>query len=368
MLLRFTPILLTFVVCVMLIASCDNEVMPPVKGNLEHITYDPQPYEVIVPDSFPILEIPEDNPMTVEGVQLGRHLFYDPILSADSTVSCARCHKPELAFTDGLRRSVGINNSFGQRSSMSLINVGFYYNGLFWDGRAKTLEEQSLHPIENPKEQGSVLEDVVAKLKKHPEYSERFRKAFGITDTDMITADLLAKAIAQFERIIISGNSRYDQYLRKEIVLTDEEDLGHSMFFDFDDEYKDAECSHCHSYPLFTANTYHNNGLDSVGKDLSLFKDIGLGINGMVGDTGKFRVTTLRNIAITAPYMHDGRFNSLDEVMAHYDHGIQFAINRDAQVANLFISQEQQDAIVAFMHALTDTSYLQNPDVVSPFE
>lgn len=361
-------ILLLMAILATAISSCEDDVMPVVKGDLEDITYDPTPYVVEIPDGFPQLEVPDDNPMTLEGVKLGQHLFYDPILSADSTVSCARCHKPELAFTDGLRRSVGINNGFGTRSSMSLVNVGFYYNGLFWDGRVKTLEEQSLHPIENPVEQGNTLDKVVAALQARDDYSERFRKAFGIKDRKLINSDLIAKALAQYERIIVSGNSRYDRFLREEIALTDEEDLGRHMFFDFDDGLKDAECSHCHSYPLFTANTYHNNGLDSVGSNYALFKDIGLGINGMVGDTGKFRATTLRNIAITAPYMHDGRFNSLADVMNHYDHGIQHAVNLDPQVANLFITEEQKESIIAFMEALTDTSYLQNELVVSPFE
>jgi len=294
---------------VLALTSCEDDKITASK-DLIGIEYNPIPYIVDVPEDFPILEIPEDNPMTKEGVQLGRHLFYDPILSADSTVSCASCHLPELAFTDGLRRSVGIDGLEGNRSSMSLVNVGFYYSGLFWDGRVATLEEQSLHPIEDPVELGNDLNTLIEKLRAHSYYAPQFRKAFGIEDRGQINRTLIGKALAQWERIIVSGNSRYDQFERGEISLTDDEDLGHSMFFDFDDGLKDAECNHCHSVPLFTANTYHNNGLDSVGNDYTLFEDIGLGINGMVNDTGKFRTPTLRNIELTAPYMHDGRFNS----------------------------------------------------------
>lgn len=349
-----------------LVVGCnDDQIMP--SRDLENIPYAPSPYVVDVPEGFPILEIPEDNPMTLEGVELGRRLFYDPILSADSTISCASCHFPELAFTDGRKHSTGINGQVGHRSSMSLVNVGFYYSGLFWDGRVQTLEEQSLHPIEDPIEQGNDLDVLIEQLKAHEDYAPRFRKAFGIVDRSQINRKLIGKAIAQWERIIVSGNSRYDQYIRGEISLTDEEDLGHSMFFDFDDGFKDAECNHCHNVPLFTANTYHNNGLDSVGNDYTLFKDIGLGINGIENDTGRFRTPTLRNIALTAPYMHDGRFMSLDDVLSHYNSGIKPARNKDPLVSNLEISQESRDALLAFMESLTDTSYLEIPQVLSPF-
>ena len=335
--------------------------------DLEDIPYAPVAYVVDVPEDFPMLEMPEDNPMTQEGVELGRRLFYDPILSADSTISCASCHLPELAFTDGLKSSIGINGQETSRNSMSLVNVGFYYSGLFWDGRVMTLEEQSLHPIEDPIEQGNDLDVLIAKLRAHEDYAPRFRKAFGIVDRSQINRNLIGKALAQWERIIVSGNSRYDQFARGEILLEDDEDRGHSMFFDFDNGLKDAECNHCHNIPLFTANSYHNNGLDSVGNDYTLFADIGLGINGIVGDTGKFRTPTLRNIELTAPYMHDARFISLNDVMDHYNTGVKPARNKDPLVTNLNIPQEDKDALVAFMKTLTDTSYLEIPQVLSPF-
>ena len=349
-----------------LVACEEDQIMK--SRDLAGIAYDPQPYVVNVPENFPPLEIPEDNPMTQEGVELGRRLFYDPILSRDSTISCASCHFPELAFTDGVKFSVGIDGQLARRSSMSLVNIGFFYNGLFWDGRVQTLEEQSLHPIEDPLEQGFNLQALTERLRAHDDYPARFRKAFGIEDRSEINSTVIGKAIAQWERIIISGNSRFDQWQRGLISLEDEELVGRSLFFDLDDGFKDAECIHCHSGNLFTANTYHNNGLDSVGNDYSLFRDVGLGINGIVGDTGKFRATSLRNIELTGPYMHDGRIGTLEEVVEHYSTGIKPARNKDPLVSNLNLTEDEKFALVQFMKTLTDTSYLDIPEVLSPFE
>ena len=364
--MRFYTSILLFLFAFIFLACEDDKITK--SQDLIGIEYDPQPYVVDVPEGFPLLEIPADNPMTQEGVELGRRLFYDPILSADSTISCASCHLPELAFTDGLKRSPGINGLEGNRSSMSLVNVGFYYSGLFWDGRVQTLEEQSLHPIEDPVEQGNDLSTLITKLRNHEDYAPRFRKAFGIEDRSQINRSLIGKALAQWERIIVSGNSEYDQFERGLISLEEEADIGRRMFFDLEDGFLDAECTHCHSYPLFTANTYHNNGLDSVGNDYTLFKDIGLGINGIAGDTGKFRATTLRNIELTAPYMHDGRIITLEDVVDHYSDNVQPARNKDPLVSNLNLTVDEKFALVEFMKTLTDTSYLEIPEVLSPFE
>ncbi len=366
--MRDILILIAITVIAISFSACGDDEMNSKSKDLISIPYQPIAYTVIIPENFPALEMPQDNPMTKEGVELGRRLFYDPIMSADSTISCASCHIPELAFTDGKKVSTGIEGQMGRRSSMSLVNIGFYYNGLFWDGRASTLEDQSLHPIEDPVEMGSDLDDIIYKLQEHQDYRERFRKSFGIEDRSEINRDYISKAISQFERIIIAGDSKYDRFARGEVVLSDLEDLGNSIFFDFDDGIKDGECNHCHSLPLFTSNTYHNNGLDSVGTDYTLFTDIGLGRNGMPGDTGKFRVTTLRNIEITGPYMHDGRFDSLDKVMNHYNSGVKAARNRDPLVEDLGLNEEQKESLIAFMKTLTDTSYLLIPEIHNPFK
>ena len=211
----YFPILFILIIVV----ACNDDDLVPMDncnptngGDLSNIEYDPQDYNLIVPNSFPDMFIPEDNPLTVDGVNLGRHLFYDPILSADSTMACANCHLAPGSFTDNLAVSTGIDGVAGNRSSMSLLNVGFFYTGLFWDGRSMTLEEQALLPVEDPIELHHEWSDLVPQLRNHGSYPELFRKAFGITNTSEINKELAAKALAQFERTLVSsGNSRFEK-------------------------------------------------------------------------------------------------------------------------------------------------------------
>ena len=240
-------------------ASCeDDEMIPsaPMGGDLLDISYDPQPYELELPPLFPPLEIPDDNPLTIDGVQLGRFLFYDPILSADSSMSCASCHLQIGSFTDMAATSIGIDGIAGTRSSMSLLNIGFNTNGLFWDGRSATLEEQALLPVEDPIELHTTWPEVIVKLQDHDEYPAMFRKAFGIEDRSEMTKELAAKALAQFERIMISSDSKWDrrfQYLDPDAEFTDSENRGFDMFFDIPGStLPDAQCFHCHDAPLFS--------------------------------------------------------------------------------------------------------------------
>ena len=201
------------------ILSCGNDDIAQkcyTIGDLSTIPYNPQSYTIIKPTGFPTMLIPSDNPLTVDGIELGRHLFYDPILSADSTMACAGCHFPEASFTDEKKTSTGIDGISGTRSSMNLANSGYVEKGLFWDGRSNTLEIQALAPVEDPIELHDTWENVEEKLKAHPTYPTMFREAFGIEDTQEITKDLAAKALAQFERIMISSNSRFDKiYLQQ---------------------------------------------------------------------------------------------------------------------------------------------------------
>ncbi len=357
---------------IIIISSCYNEIYTDnviAINDLSGIPYEPEPYIVNIPAIFPELEVPADNPMTKEGVQLGRRLFYDPILSADNSMSCSTCHEPDKNFTDGFSTSFGIDGIAGTRSSMSLENIGLFYNGLFWDGRAQTLEEQALEPITNPVELNNTWENVIEKLKEDDDYPQRFRKAFGIESRNEITKELAAKAIAQFERIIISNaNSRYDQFNRGEIFPTDSEYNGFDMFFDISPDLPDAECAHCHGGPLFTTNEYINNGLDEA-PDLNDFPDLGRGaITEYLYDNGKFRAPSLRNIALTAPYMHDGRFETLEEVIDHYNSGGHYAENVDPLINNLGLNEEEKGDLLAFLLTLTDTTYLSNPDLSNPFE
>ncbi|MDX1684200.1 MAG: cytochrome c peroxidase [Saprospiraceae bacterium] len=352
-------------------AGCTSDEIDDKGVDLTNISYDPQPYDVELPDYFPDLYSPSDNPLTYDGVQLGRHLFYDPILSADSTMSCSSCHEPGLAFTDGLATSTGIDGIAGRRSSMSLINIGFFGNKLFWDGRSPSLEHQALQPVEDPIELHETWPNVERKLRSNERYRELFRKAFGIEYSGEITKELAGKAIAQFERILVSTNSRFDRERQGKTFFTSEEQDGFDMFFDDSGSgLPEAECGHCHNFPLFTTFEFFNNGLDSVSS-LEDYEDKGLGEVTMYRfDNGKFKAPTLRNIELTAPYMHDGRFETLEEVLDHYATGGHPSPNVDPLVAaagTRNLSEGQKRSIIAFLRTLTDTSYLQNPDVLSPF-
>lgn len=356
------------------ILSCGNDDAPVecgVTGDLSDIPYNPQEYTIDQPDGFPSMFIPPNNPMTVNGVELGRHLFFDPILSADSTMSCSSCHDPALSFTDGGATSVGIDGIAGFRSSMSLLNIGYVEKGLFWDGRSNTLEEQAILPVEDPIELHDTWENVEMKLRDHPTYPEMFRMAFGIEDRTEITQDLAAKAIAQFERSLVGADSKYDKVVfQGTAAFTDSEARGLSMFTDEGAlGLPDAECAHCHALHLGTTDEFFNNGLDSVGS-LTEFIDIGFG--GVTQDTfdnGKFRAPTLRNIALTAPYMHDGRFQTLEEVIDFYNESPNHvnSSNIDANIRPLELTDEQKEDLLNFLHTLTDTVFTKNPAFQNPF-
>ncbi len=366
-----------FLSILFLLWSCNDDDTPiecATNGNLSNIEYNPQDYNLVRPERFPSMLIPIDNPLTVDGVELGRHLFYDPILSADSTMACAGCHFTALSFSDGKKVSTGIDGVAGQRSSMSLVNLGYVEKGLFWDGRVNTLEEQALEPVEDPVELHDTWPNVEEKLRRHSEYPTMFRKAFGIADTEDITRDLAVKALAQFERILVSSNSEYDKVkLREEGVYDDSAERGFRMFFDHNQNQgqglKDAECGHCHSDILFTNGEHFNNGLDSVGS-LTEFVDLGQGaITQDTFDNGKFRVPTLRNIALTAPYMHDGRFQTLEEVVDFYNESPNHANgqNVDVNIRPLNLTDSQKQDLVNFLHTLTDTVFINNPAFQNPF-
>ena len=376
---------ITLVLAVLALSQCKKDPSGSCGSgcDLSGIPYQPTAYTIPKPAHFPQIPIPADNPMTLEGVQLGRRLFYDPILSADSTMSCASCHLPQSSFTDNKAVSTGIDGIAGRRSSMSLLNIAYANNGLFWDGRSKSLEAQALLPVEDPIELHHTWPNVVEQLKQHPEYPELFRKAFGIENCCGITKELTAKALAQFERILISsGTSKFDQYVLGDPDALDDEELdGKLMFFDEgqDVNLPDAQCFHCHGGITMTGNNYFNNGLDSVAS-LDDFRDKGRGeVSGNRTDNGKFRTPTLRNIALTAPYMHDGRFPTLEAVLKHYDGNGKGVSNEDPFIRQIGfplggnvltysgLTPYQQQAIVKFLHTLTDTTFIQNPDIQDPF-
>ncbi len=398
---KILSILFLLVSIVTLTMNCKEICVEPYPKNMDdlaNISYQPvayqtmpnhfnanQPYPYPVDlDScyFPRMVIPADNPLTVEGVELGRRLFYDPILSSDSTMSCSSCHLPSGSFTDNLRQSKGVTGTVGKRSSMSLLNVGYYTNGLFWDGRVKTLEQQALLPVEDGIELHENWTNVEAKLRRNKDYPTRFRKAFGINGKSDITKVLAVKAIAQFERTLVSsGRSRYDLMRKGLIFPTDDEATGYTLYFNSDPTLPDAQCGHCHNAPLLAPNSstaslqFMNNGLDEV-KDslLTGFKDLGLGgVSKIFQQNGQFRAPTLRNIALTAPYMHDGRFNTLEQVIDHYFSGGHFASNKNKFVVPFPIKDpvkvaEYKKQLLLFLNAMTDTEFTKNKNFQNPFK
>lgn len=355
-----------------LLPSCEDEVTPlDLEGDLTDIPYAPTPYELIIPDSFPAMTIPVDNPMTQEGFELGRRLFYDVKLSSDNSMSCASCHLPELNFTDAVDFSIGVQGLPTPRSSMSLANVGFFDNGLFWDGRTMTLEQQALEPIENELELFEDWDNVETKLREDDVYPRMFREAFGIDYVDEIDRTLATKAIAQFERALISGESKFDKFVLQRnfaYEFTDAETRGKAMYFEEGiPGLQDAQCIHCHDAPLFTVGDYFNNGLDSY-PTLGDYTDKGRGaVTGNYYDNGKFKSPSLRNIELTAPYMHDGRFATLEEVIDHYNSGGHNADNLDVNMEPLNLTDQQKSDLIAFLKTLTDMSFVENPAFQNPF-
>ena len=369
---RISLIALVFM---LFITGCRKDKPAPTApdGDLTDIPYNPVDFELIVPCEFPEMEIPADNPLTIDGVELGRFLFWDPILSADNTMSCGSCHFPSGGFADNLPVSTGIDGIAGRRSSMALVNVGYFYNGLFWDGRAATLEDQALLPVEDPIELHHKWPDVVNELKVHDTYPTMFRKAFGISNTAEITKELTAKAIAQFERTMVSsGQSKYDRERCDAGVFFTPDELDGLVLFS-NELGNHPGCTHCHSSSnlLFTNNNYENNGIDSVGpevSDLTKFTDLGQGeVTGDVFDNGKFRIPSLRNIMLTSPYMHDGRFNTLGEVLDHYKTGGFTAANSSANQTEFPLSEDDKEKIIIFLQTLNDTTFLNNPAFSDPF-
>lgn len=361
-----------FALLILLIANCCSDPNPSELETdiiLTDIAYSPIDIALDIPPGFPPMDIPADNPITEQGIALGRLLFYDPILSSDSTQSCASCHLQSANFTDNLATSPGVLGINGQRSSMSLLNIGFNNNGLFWDGRVSTLEEQALHPIEDPIELNDTWANVEAKLRRSEMYQIAFRQAFGILNKSEIDRDLTTKALAQFERTLISsGNSKYDRVIAGLDVFSDEELDGHDIFFDINpDVTKHAECGHCHNAPLFTSNEYFNNGIEDVAT-LSDFPDLGKGgVTNVIFDNGLFRSPSLRNIEESAPFMHDGRFGTLDEVIDHYSTGGHPAPNLGAVLRPLSLSDYDREALKAFIRTLKDDDFLADPAFANPF-
>ncbi len=320
---------------------------------------------------------PATNPITNDGATLGRVLFYDKKLSANGTIACASCHKQDKGFSDDAVLSAGFNGGKTGRHSMTLINARFYQRGrFFWDERAATLEEQVLMPFQDPVEMGMTLEQVVSKVKEQPYYPALFEKAFGSTE---ITSDKISKALAQFVRSIVSFSSKYDQG-RAMVAspganfpnFTTEENTGKNIFFQTIPNGGGA-CFGCHTTEAFiSANPGpQNNGLDATSTT-----DLGAG--GVFNNPifiGRYKTTSLRNIELTAPYMHDGRFATLEEVVEHYNSGIKAHPTlspalKDASgnPVQLNLTSSEKAALVAFLKTLTDNTVSTEMKWSNPFK
>ena len=294
-----------------------------------------------VPLGLPAFSWPKDNPYSAAKVELGRVLYFDPRLSADESVSCASCHAPKHAFADGAAVSTGIKAQKGGRSAPTVINRA-YSLAQFWDGRAGTLEDQAIGPIANPIEMGMTHDAAVERLRGIAGYRAMFTKAFG---SDEITIGTVAKAIATFERTIMSGNAPYDRYKSgQKNAMTASQVRGMDVFVN------KAKCDQCHEGANFTLNAYSNLGVGSDKAD----PDVGrFAVTKNPKDWGLFKTPTLREIEHTAPYMHDGSLKTLEEVVDFYDKGGIPNRNLDANMKKLNLTDAQKRDLVAFLKALS---------------
>lgn len=299
------------------------------------------------PLGLPPLSWPRDNPYSAAKVELGRYLYFDRRLSADETVSCATCHEPRSAFTDGAPVSTGIRAQKGGRSAPTVINRA-YSLAQFWDGRATTLEEQAKGPIANPIEMGMTHDGLVERLRGIAGYRAMFAKAFGTDDIDI---DRTAKAIACFERTVLSGNAPYDRYKQGDKrAMTPGQVRGMNVFFE------KAKCDRCHEGSNFTLNAYSNLG---VGTDKAE-PDVGrYAVTHDLRDWGVFKTPTLREIEHTAPYMHDGSLKTLEEVVDFYDKGGIPNKNLDPNIKKLNLSDADKKDLVDFLKALSGEGWQQ---------
>ncbi|MDX2033244.1 MAG: cytochrome c peroxidase [Blastocatellia bacterium] len=319
--------------------------------------------------------VPRNNPMTAAKIELGRKLFFDPRLSADGRISCATCHKPEMGFADGRAVAEGIGGKLGTRNSPTLLNAMFNA-GQFWDGRADTLEEQAIQPLTNPLEMGNKsYDEVVARLREISEYREEFRRVFGGT----LTIEQVGRALATFERTLIAGDSPFDRFIAGDpAALSEAARRGFTLF------RGKARCSRCHTFsemmPLFTDFNYHNTGVSAGHPNFERLarqayevvetdrakevidrlaaepggQELGrIAISYQVFDLGAFRTPSLRNIALTAPYFHDGSARTLADVVRFYNEGGRQNINREWDLNALSLTEDEQRDLVLFLESLT---------------
>ncbi|HUM50387.1 MAG TPA: cytochrome c peroxidase [Chitinophagales bacterium] len=331
--------------------------------------YQTTPYLTPKIQGFRDMPLNSNNPMTLEGIALGKKLFFDPILSRDSTLSCAGCHKPIDGFSDVRKLSTGVDGIFGRRNASALVNLAWQKNRFFWDGRESSLTEQALKPVEDPVEMHLPWAIAEFRLQNNSVYKDLFYKAFGVNS---ITKEYVTKALEQFEMTLVSYNSKFDKYVRGEVPLSISEIRGFDIF-----KTEKGDCFHCHSSTapevfISPDRTFANNGLDSV-ENVTGFLDFGLGeFTNDLADYGRFKIPSLRNLAFTAPYMHDGRFQTLDEVIDFYSEGpkgsptlepiMREKANKRLETLGhwgLDLTPSQKADLKAFLLTLSDSSFVK---------
>lgn len=319
--------------------SCGGNTVHP----LDDVEYNPHFVDVKIDHpGFPVMPVNPDNLLTEEGIALGRKLYYDPLMHPNNEHACATCHQQQYSFSS-------------DKTVLQHINLGFDQVFLWKGDKTGSIEDIMLFEVEE------FFGTNIEKLSKNEMYPTLFKKAFGVNE---IETEHVAFALAQFLKTLNSFNSKYDRYLFKKDKLTDVERRGELIFFS-----EIGDCFHCHSAPLFKDNLLHNNGLDA--KYLNEEDKGHYLVSGLDEDKGKFKTPTLRNIALTAPYMHDGRFETLEEVITFYSYGVNNVANIDplmkqAHKGGIELEPEDIKALVAFLHTLTDMSVVENPDFGPP--
>lgn len=343
------------VACVIGMASCKEPDEPPIPPTTH-------PYTLKVPAHFPAMEVPDDNPMTIEGVQLGRRLYYDDILSGNGR-SCSTCHHQDRAFSTP-------DPGPGGFGIMAHVNLG-WSSSYGWSGGEAVLDHVALADLaEGNAFLAAINDSIQGRLARNPDYISRFRLVYGIEIHQLnhaLRQFYIAKALGQFMRTQISGNSAYDRFENGQpgSDFSPAAWRGMQLFFT-----ERGDCFHCHPSPLFTDGTFHNNGLDSILDGMNIGRE---SVTGRSSDRGKFKSPTLRNIALTAPYMHDGRFWTLTEVVEHYNSGVQHSPTLDPLMTKytgstrLDLSPQEVADLVAFLESLTDTSFVADTALASPW-
>jgi len=385
----FLIITILIVLSIIYNACKKDEPIPP--DNNKPVPHSPTPFNFNLPSYFPtILNIPDDNPMTLEGIELGRYLFYDGRLSGrthpDSLMSCGTCHLQEHAFSTGINhpkfiggRPFGLTGIPTPHFTMPLINLVFNKNGYLWNGlihenndflyegnplyHRNNIESLVWMGIVAPHEMYGNIDKTVALLASLPMYPPKFEAAFG---TPEITYERISKAIAQFIRTLVSIDSKFDKYLKGEVQLSTQELQGFVLFT----TESGADCFHCHGgaqNPLWTTNLFYNNAKDTVFSDP---RDR-YAVTGNPKDKGAYKAPTLRNIELTAPYMHDGRFSTLEEVIDFYSEGLMYSPYAHSLMHKLpdggaQLTPMQKQAVLAFLKTLTDETFITNPAFSKP--